>query len=327
MVRIDKTRVKKILVISLSNLGDIIMTFPVIDILRRDFDQADLSVMVGPKGKALLIDNPRIDHLYIYDKHMSFFNKIRWMNQLRKEHFDMVVDLRHTVFPFFLMPRYRTPLVRQRVLHEHFRDQHLRYLYALHPAELSRERFSFLPSEKDQKELKEFLAGQIAADDTFAVLAPGAADHRKRWSEDGFARVADHLAQEHGLKIVFVGDDDDASIVSRVMARMRISAIDLSAKANFPQVGILLSRAAMAVVNDSSVMHLASYLGTPAVALFGPTNPEQYGPWGDWSGFIRHHEDCMACRVNDRDGEHACMSAISPEEVVMMVERLLNPSF
>ena len=83
-MRIQKERIKKILVMSLSNLGDIILTFPVIDILRRDFDQADLSVMVGPKGKTLLIDNPKIDHLYVYDKGMPVNNKIRWAMELRK---------------------------------------------------------------------------------------------------------------------------------------------------------------------------------------------------------------------------------------------------
>ena len=100
MKKIVTSKVKKILVISLTNLGDIVLTFPVIDILRRDFPQADLGVMIGPKGKTLLIDNPKIEHLYIYDKHMSLGNKLSWLNQLRREHFDFIVAIGFNVVLF-----------------------------------------------------------------------------------------------------------------------------------------------------------------------------------------------------------------------------------
>jgi ADP-heptose:LPS heptosyltransferase len=327
MAKLNKEKVKKILVISLSNLGDIILTFPVIDILRRDFEQADLSVMIGPKGKTLLIDNPKIDHLYIYDKQMPFWNKVRWIMQLRKERFDFIVDLRHGVFPVLFGARYRTPLIRKRIPSEHYRDQHLRILYAIYPADLSREKFSFIPSENDIAFVDQTLCNHIQHDDPIAVIAPSAADHRKRWNEDGFAKVADHLAQDHGLKIVFIGGEDDSAIISRIMARMRLSAVDMSGKTTLPQTGVLISRSKIVIVNDSSSMHLASYLGVPVVALYGPTDPVKSGPWGDWSGFIRHNNDCMACQEKIPDAEHSCMDAISPDEVVTMVERLLNPRF
>ena len=108
---------------------------------------------------------------------------------------------------------------------------------------------------------------------------------------------------------------------------MRMSAIDLSGQASLTQVGHLLSRASLAIVNDSAVMHLASYLGTPTVALFGPTDPAHFGPWGDWSGFIRQNKDCMGCQAPGPGVEHTCMEAITPEEVIVMSRRLLNPRF
>lgn len=327
MKLIDKKKVNKILVISLSNIGDIIMNFSVIDILRRDFDQADLSVMIGPKGKQLLIDNPKIDHLYIYDKKMLLKQKWKWLCQLRKEKFDFIVDLRHTVFPLFLMPRYRTKFIRQRFSSEHFRDQHLRFLYDVHPADISRELYAFCPSDGDKEFIAESLRCHLQPEDDIAVFAPGAADFRKRWTEEGFAEVADYLAREHGLSIVFIGDENDSTVVSRIIARMHRSAIDLSGKTTFPQSGVLIGLAKIAIVNDSSVMHMASYLGTPVVALFGPTNPVKSGPWGDWSGFIRNNEDCMACRGEGSDTEHTCMASIKRDKVIMMAERLLNPRF
>lgn len=327
MLKIDKSKISKVLVISLSNFGDIIMTFPVIDIIRRDFGQADLSIMVGPKGKQLLIDNPKIDHLYIYDKKMSFKQKWKWLSQLRKEKFDFIVDLRHSIFPLLLMPRYRTKMFRRRIATEHYRDQHLRCLYDVYPAAISKELYCFCPSSEDENFITATLRQQLQPEDQIAVLAPGAADHRKRWSEQGFAEVADYLTREHSLNIVFIGDENDAAIVSRIMARMHRSAIDLSGKITFSQSGLLIKRAAIAIVNDSSPMHMASYLGTPVVSLFGPTDPVKCGPWGDWSGFIRHNDNCMSCQEKIPDAEHTCLDAITFDEVVVMAERLLNPRF
>ena len=225
------------------------------------------------------------------------------------------------------MPKYRTKFLRRRFLSEHCRDQHLRFLYDVYPADISRELYSFCPSEEDNEFVLASLRQHIQVEEDIAVFAPGAADFRKRWTEEGFAEVADYLAQEHGLHIVFIGDGNDSAIVSRIMARMHRSAIDLSGKTSFPQSSVLLKRAKIALVNDSSAMHMASYLGTPVVALFGPTNPVKNGPWGDWSGFIRRGEDCMSCQEEIPDAEHSCMEAIKPGEVIAMAERLLNPKF
>lgn len=325
--KLNPKDIKKILVLSLSNLGDIILTFPVIDILRSHFDHADLAVMVGPKGKPLLIDNPRIEYLYVYNKKMPLKNKWHWLCQIRKERFDLVVDLRHSIFPLLLMPKYRTSLTRRRIDGEHVRDQHLRCLYSVFPADLSKEHFCFSPTPEDRDFVDGELHRQIQSDDPVAVIAPGAADHRKRWTEEGFACVADRLAQDHGLRVVFIGDENDSVIISRIMARMRTAAIDFSGRCTVVQSGLLIQRAKIVIVNDSAPMHLASYLGSPVVALFGPTDPVRYGPWGDWSGFIRHNDDCMACREKIPDAEHSCMEMISAEEVVSMAERLLNPRF
>ena len=327
MKSVQKEKIKKILVISLSNPGDIITTFPVIDILRQHFDQAALAVMIGPKGKSLLIDNPRIDYLYVYNKRMSLNNKWRWLCQMRKENFDMIVDLRHSIFPLLLLPRYRTALARRKIAGEHVLDQHLRCLYSVYPADLSKEKFCFSPSDEDLQFVQTTLSRYIQPEDAIAVIAPGAADHRKRWTEEGFAEVAQGLARKHNLRIVFIGDENDSAIVSRIMAKMCIPAIDLCGQSTFIQSGVLMKRARIVIVNDSAPMHMASYIGAPVVALFGPTDPVRYGPWGDWSGFIRHNEDCMACQEKIPDAKHSCMNAVSADEVIFMAERLLNPRF
>src|SRR3989338_6032717 len=105
---IDKSQVKRILVISLSNVGDIILTTPVIRVLSKEFSTARIDVMVGPNGKEIFEKDPKVFKLIIYDKHMPIIQKRRLQLKLKKMKYDLVVDLRNTIFPLLLGPKYRT---------------------------------------------------------------------------------------------------------------------------------------------------------------------------------------------------------------------------
>ena len=98
--------VNKILFITLSNIGDVILTLPVLDYLREEFPHSDITVMVGPRPKEVFENNPNIDRLIVYDKHLRLNEKIRLFNELKKENFDMVVDLRNTLYGALLPARY-----------------------------------------------------------------------------------------------------------------------------------------------------------------------------------------------------------------------------
>ena len=69
---IDKSKIKKILVISLTNIGDVVLTFPVIDILKENLPDAKISVLIGPKAESLLKGNPVLDKVYVFNKHQPF---------------------------------------------------------------------------------------------------------------------------------------------------------------------------------------------------------------------------------------------------------------
>ena len=99
---IDKSLVKRILVITLSNIGDIILTTPVIRVVSKEFPSSRIDVMVGPGGKGIFDRDPRIFKLIIYDKHVSLMEKRRLQLKLKKLKYDLVVDLRNTVLPILL---------------------------------------------------------------------------------------------------------------------------------------------------------------------------------------------------------------------------------
>jgi ADP-heptose:LPS heptosyltransferase len=108
--------INKVLFITLSNIGDCILTLPVLDLLRENFPQAEITVMVGPRPKEIFAGNPYIHRLVVYDKYAGLKEKIRLFRELKQEKFDLVIDLRNSLFgallpaknktsPFLVIPR------------------------------------------------------------------------------------------------------------------------------------------------------------------------------------------------------------------------------
>ncbi len=320
-------QIKKILVISLSNIGDIILTFPVIDILKRDFPQAQMDLIVGPKGGSLVVGNPQFSRVWVYHKNQSFAALLKWMRSLIAVQYDLVVDLRNTAIPFLIFAKHKTPLMLVRPAGLHMREQHLARLRRVHDFSLDpSKRSSLFISDADRKIVEEFLAYKEGRH-KIVVFAPGSRAENKRWRQDGFAKLADYLVEKYSVNIVFVGDENDVAIVSKIKGLMKNKSLDLTGKLTLPQVGHLLSVSRLAIVNDSAPMHLASYLNVPVAAFFGPTDPKKYGPWSLKTCVIRKNIACLACRADQKAVKHNCIVAISFEDAVLVLEKFLPEIF
>ena len=118
--------INKILFITLSNIGDVILTLPALDYLINSFPSARITVMTSERAKDIFLSSPFIDKVVIYDKRMGFRNNIRLFNQLNKERFDIVIDLRNSFFGAFLSVRVKTsPFLAVPKNIRHMRDRHL----------------------------------------------------------------------------------------------------------------------------------------------------------------------------------------------------------
>jgi heptosyltransferase II len=315
-----KSGPKHILVISMTNIGDVVLTCPVIDILRKDFPQAKIDVVTGPKAVSLFADNPDI-RVKVFEKRSSLRQKVAWFLDLYQEHYDCVVDLRRTVLSFFLAPRYATPVIEiSKGPMQHKKDMHLNRLRQVYDFDtLSQKQYAILTTKEDElffeREMGHFLQGQ-----SFVVIAPGAADSAKRWHTKGFSAVADHLAATH--KVVFVGDAKDAEIIDDIQGRMKSPSMSLAGKINLRQLAYILKKCSWALTHDSGVMHLASYFNVPLVALWGPTSLERYAPWPKRSETVRRNEKCVRCCDPKSDALHNCMTFIEVDDVIGAVKKI-----
>ncbi len=316
MRSIDKKLIKKILVISLSNIGDVILTLPVIDKLIEDFSEAKISVVIGPKAKTLLSENKIFDQVYVFDKHQPLIQTIKWVLSLRKERFDLVVDLRHTAIPVFINAKNSNSLLsKKEELHK--KNQHLKCLKSIYDFQgYAQKRSSLYVSSEDKKYIEGTLSVNQIMDKKYLIISAGAASEDKRWTEEGFAQLADYFIDNYGLKIIFVGDENDRKITQNIFKVMHNEALNLCGRTTLVQLAEIIQRSFFVVANDSSVMHMASYLDVPTLAIFGPSNPKLYGPWGKQSAYVKNCDSCLKCKDKNTMSKHSCLLSLASEDVI-----------
>ncbi|MBI5149273.1 MAG: glycosyltransferase family 9 protein [Candidatus Omnitrophica bacterium] len=313
----NKSKIRKILVVSLTNIGDVILTLPVIDILLRDFPEAKLSVVVSPKAQALLKGNHYFHRVYVFDKRQPWWKTVPWVVHLLQKRFDLVVDLRNTAIPFLIAPRYRTPAALEQKNDVHMKQKHLqRLLTVYHYAAESEGKQAVVVSPQDTELIHQIIENAFGKNPSYIVVAPGAADQTKQWPVQGFVEVCYQLMKRYNIHLVLVGDENDRVAVNRIAETIGPGALNLCGRTTLPQLAAVIQRAQLVLANDSAPMHLASYLDVPVLALFGPTDARKYGPWGAKGRFIQRNQFCPACQ-NPKDApRHTCMGTIITQDVL-----------
>jgi ADP-heptose:LPS heptosyltransferase len=242
---------------------------------------------------------------------------VSWIFALRKEKFDLVVDLRNSAIPVLVGARHATTPFLKRTPGQHMRHQHLRHLKSIYSYEKeSDEKYSLYISEEFRREVDRMIQEEIGGDNLrYVVVAPGAADRGKQWFSTGFAKVCDHLIEKYNIKTVFVGDAKDRKKAQDVIKKMQNHGINLSGRVNLIQLAGLLKKSSLLITNDSAPLHMASYLDIPVIGLFGSTDPNKYGPWGKYPYYIKKGEGRSSA-------PEECMRAIKVEDVIGKVEEI-----
>ena len=161
---------------------------------------------------------------------------------------------------------------------------------------------------------------------TVTDVAPGASAFTKRWSPERFAEVADALAAD-GAQVVLAGGPADAEALARFRAVLRAPiAADLT---HLPVEGLAAGFASvdLLVACDSGPVHLAGAVGTPALAVFGPTSPERWGPPAP-GRVVRLDLSCSPCQNHGGErcpeGHHRCMADLEAPAVIATARAILG---
>ncbi len=155
------------------------------------------------------------------------------------------------------------------------------------------------------------------------VLAPAARWPTKRWQWEKFAQVADFFNRKAGTRTILIGNQSDSPLLEQISNRMRTAPMVAAGSLKLKQIAHLLGRAKLFVTNDSGPMHVASAVGTPILAIFGPTDPELTGPYGSTHRVLQSSLPCVPCLSRRCPIGLECMHAIGAEQVIEAAEELL----
>jgi len=320
----EQKKQQNILFITLSNIGDVVLTTPAFMAVRQQFPNAHLTVVAGPRCKELLETSSLIDELVIYDKKSPLNDQWRFICGLRKKSYDWVFDLRHTLIPWMVRAQKKTPLIR-RFESLSFRDRHLELIKQTGLPGPGAQRFDFF-SDDERRSMKSKLKEKgIQAKERPILVAPVAASGLKTWRSLGFEMVIRELLNEYPHEIFLVGSEKEREQIATVAAFGSDRIFNLAGVLTIREAAALVHEAALLIANDSAIMHLGFELRCPTVAIFGPTHHQKYGHEGKKFQIVREPVDCSPCEkpICRFERQH-CFEDLSPEQVLAACEAFLN---
>ncbi|MBU1912585.1 MAG: glycosyltransferase family 9 protein [Candidatus Omnitrophica bacterium] len=313
----------KILFITLSNIGDAILTLPVLSALKDNFPEASIDVVVGPRPQEVFKKDPRVNRVFIYDKHAGLKDKITFIKKLKAEKYDLAIDMKTSFLPVLIGAKHRSALLP--VARSGIRHKRLIHLESLRPFELIyKQQKNIYIDDKARKKIEDILqTSGIKNTDIIIGVCPGSKSHLKQWKRQGFADVINSIMKNLQYKVILIGDTKEAGLSKEIAARIKQPGlIDLTGKTSLNELFALVEKFNLLLTGDSAGMHIASDLGVKVVAIFGPTDPEEYGPRGKEDIVIRKDLKCSPCKkAQCKFGTHECMAAISAEEVLEAIRR------
>ncbi|MEO8306324.1 MAG: putative lipopolysaccharide heptosyltransferase III [Betaproteobacteria bacterium] len=306
---IDLDRVRRVLVIKLRHHGDVLLTSPVFTALKRAAPHAEIDALVYRETLPMLEGHPALGVLHSIDrdlKHRGLPAQIagEWQlwSALRERRFDLVVHLtdhprgawlsRTLGARFAVAPeRVRSGAFWRSCFTHHYLLPRVTPRHTVESNLDSLRRIGIWPDDADkalvlvpgaaaEARIKALLDAHGLVRGRYIVVHPGSRWLFKCWPASSTAALIDRLCAD-GWPIVLTGAPDpaEAALVADIRARARTTPFDLSGQLTLPELAALIKASRLFVGCDTAPMHMAAAVGTPVVAVFGPSGEAEWGPW------------------------------------------------
>ena len=341
-------RVRRLLVIRLDNLGDLLMTTPALAAAAASVPGMEITLLGGPSAAAMAPHLPMV-----YD---IITARVPWVRQdcsptpdddldllrrLQVAAFDAAVIFTvctQSALPAAMMCRLagislRLAHVREnpyeilsdwvpdpdsdlpRVRHEVRRQLDL-VAHVGWQCESDRLVFALRPGDTERVDALLACHDTLGVRKQIIVMHVGASAPSRRWPAERFGMAADALMVATGALVLFTGTREEIPLIKLAQAAMRERSICLGGKLSLGELGALLARARVVITNNSAPAHLASAVDTPVVDLYALTNP-QHTPWQKRAHVLSHDVPCRNClKSRCPETHHLCLTGVSIQAVV-----------
>lgn len=326
---------RRICVLYLSGLGDILCDTPFYTALRNNYPNSELTAcfpaaMIGVQKR-----------FFAFDKYIAHQSYTRTLGEINHARFDLVIIpgwlLRNSLLALLsttgsilgyindlsFTNRYLNSFKVESVgmvIGEHYQDMRSSHLAERPNAIAIALGLPVVEADKIEIPRKKEPAN-------IAVLHAGARFPGRRWSETGFAVVINWLLRETGISEVYLtGDGLDREINERIILATEGGQVtNVAGKMNLEGTCDLIATARIFIGNDSGPMHIAGLSGVPTLGLMGPNYPHISGPLGSKSRYVFHEYPCSGCDQRGCNYSYRCINAISTEEVIGALKAMLLP--
>jgi len=358
----DMFKVRHLLIVKLSSIGDVVHALPVSAALKETYPHLKISWVVEQMAAPIVQGNPYLEEVITLPadwrkNRMSMrsawlFTDIR--KELRARRFDVAIDLqglsKSALIAWASGAKFRygydwlrelAPFLVQRIPRHpesvHIVDQFMdvaRYLGA------NNTKIQFplcIPPEEEKSALDLLERAGLDLNHPYLVINPSSGGGgNKGWGGEKFSAFIDAFTSKTGLQIVLIGGHGDVEEEKSILSRTKWNPSSVVGKTNLKQMMAILKHCALHLCGDTGSAHVAAALETPVISLFGRSNPDRLAPYGQSQNVIHHREMCKeACRrfhetapINSKQQclspPPACIAAITVDEVVDKAIKLLE---
>lgn len=361
MLDLDRNKNLKILILSLAGVGDTLLFTPALRLIRKNYPHTKITAVVMYQSSADLFKYSRdLDEVIFF----PFFKKgylksLLFLKKLRERKFDLCINTypsnrwEYNIVCFLTGARfrishqymvggdYKTGLLLHTATMPQFRylhnvEENIRLLELLNIRDDLRGHKLTLPlSVENHKKADEILLQHHIRDNNLMVgFHAGTSQvknlHLRRWPEEKFAILSDNLAKFYGATSIFFGSKEEKNTNQKIFSLSKISPIVID-NLEILDVAALIKRCRIFISNDSALMHIASAMRVPTIAIFGPTDPRIVYPYGTRHKIVSKNSSCSPCYFYSKMPLHcpknknfACIQSIEPAEVMSAFKSLLD---
>lgn len=344
-----------ILIVKLSAIGDVIHTLPSLAALRRLYPDAHITWVIEEDSSDIIEGHPCLDRVII-SRRKSWLKNLKKLHEVRKtidemasfvatlrdRRYDLVVDFHGLLKSSLIvllsggrrklgydsMQELSGLFLGEKIyedMNKHAVDRYLDLPRHL-GADIGKPEFAIHIGEENRNRVDNLLKESgISVEDSFVSVNPVAFWDTKLWEDDKFARLCDRITEELKMKVVFTGGRNRKT-VERIRSLMNFPSADLAGRTTLRDLAYLYELSDIIITTDSGPMHVSAAVGTPTVALFGPTDPARTGPYGEGHTVIRKNLPCSPCFLKKCKTKE-CMKGISVEDVLQAVTDKMRKGF